>query len=102
VTTGAAIVFLLPVGPLESKNRDPQADDPAPVYVRLPCGMAGPLAALGVKSKGCAAVFAINEKDQRKSTRRQTDSVRRKTLENKKGTWNEDRRETVPVRQGFA
>ncbi|MBU1825763.1 MAG: hypothetical protein KKA44_12395, partial [Alphaproteobacteria bacterium] len=28
VTTGAAIVFLLPVGPLESKNRVPQADDP--------------------------------------------------------------------------
>src|SRR3546814_9734833 len=50
-TTGAAIVFLLPVSPLKGKNRGIRGGWTRHRYVRLPCGMGGPLAGLARKSK---------------------------------------------------
>jgi hypothetical protein len=57
VTTGAAIVFLLPVEPLGNKNLTPalkRGDQHR--YVRFPCGMRGPLAGAAEKVKGLCGV----------------------------------------------
>jgi glycosyltransferase involved in cell wall biosynthesis len=53
VTTGAAIVFLLPVEPLKGKEPDiTRMSSIRHRYVRLSCGMRGPLVAMAQKVKG--------------------------------------------------